>query len=158
MAIDLGSGFIVMGDWDDSPPPEGQIILMPPLPPRVHGAGWSQDTKNCIAALISVLAPGMTFLDLGTGTGLIAVVAKLLGASVVYATEHQPRTRAFAQEVLDLNEVSCGVCLNHAGIPHVDVCVANVGAEYVREIFTTIQADIIITAENENGETVVYAK
>ncbi len=149
--------FVVMGDWDDSPVPfNKQAIWMPPLPPRVRGAGWNTDTKNCIATLVEIFKPGMSVLDLGTGSGIILVAAFLLGASPIYATEHHQPTLLFAQRVIDLNGIVIKVVRGHEDLPHVDICVANVGADYALDIRHTIKADRIITAKNEDGETVIY--
>ncbi len=154
-----GTPFVVMGTQDDSPEPTDRtVIRMPPLPPRVRGAGWNTDTRNCIAALMDLYQDGDSVLDLGTGSGLIAVVAWKLGANPVYATEHHPRTLAFARQVLDLNECyTVELVDSHEGLPHVDICVANVGAGYAYEIRSTVHAGKIITAENDTGETVIFS-
>ncbi len=153
-----GTSFVVMSTQDDGPEPEGRIVIrMPPLPPRVRGAGWNTDTKHCIAGLVDLYQDGDSVLDLGVGSGLIAVVAWKLGANPVYATEHNPLTLAFAQQVLDINKVGIEVLSSHEGLPHVDICVANVGADYAYEIRRTIDAGKIITAENDTGEMVIFS-
>ena len=147
-----------MSTEDDSPEPADKIVIrMPPLPPRVRGAGWNTDTKNCIAGLVDLYQDGNSVLDLGTGSGLIAAIAWKLGATAVYATEHNPRTLAFAQQVLDINKVGIEVLSSHEGLPRVDICVANVGADYAYEIRRTIAAAKIITAENDTGEIVIFS-
>lgn len=153
-----GTQFVVMSTEDDSPEPDSKVVIrMPPLPPRVRGAGWNKDTKNCIAALVDIYQDGDSVLDLGTGSGLIAAIAWKLGASPVNATEHHPHNLAFAQGVLDLNGVPIIVRPSHEGLAHVNICVANVGADYVYEIRKTIKADKIITAEDDTGETVIFS-
>lgn len=128
---------------------------MPPLPPRVRGAGWNRDTQQCIAALVELFEPGMSVLDLGCGSGLIAIIAKLMGADPVYATEFQPLKLAFAQSVIKLNGLTISVLPSHVDLPRVNICVANVGSDYVWEIKKTIKADKIITADNETGNFVI---
>ena len=117
--------FVIKGDWDTEPTPEGKsAILMPPIPNGIHGGGWHRSTKATLRAVIAHMEPGMTFFDLGTGTGIIGVAAHLLGASKIYACEHEPKAVEFARKVFGLNGVEVAWVTDY---PQVDLCVANVG-------------------------------
>jgi ribosomal protein L11 methylase PrmA len=150
--IELGSKFVVMGDWDQSPePPDKIIIRMPPAPPGVYGC-WNIATRMCIEAMERRLEPGMSFLDFGTGSGILAVVAHHLGASHVYATEHDPKVADFAHTVWSLN----GTPVEFGRDVEVDLCVANVGDSFWDHRHL-VKAKTIINISNAGEEVVVHA-
>lgn len=59
----------------------------------------------CVAAMERRLQSGMSFLDFGTGSGILSVVAHHLGATPIYATEIDSAVAEFAQRVWELNGV-----------------------------------------------------
>lgn len=83
-----------IGDFTISPPwfpppatqADATIILDPGV---VFGTGTHPTTRDCLAALQLALADGKirTALDLGTGTGLLALAAARLGCAKVLATD-----------------------------------------------------------------------
>jgi len=54
------------------------------------GTGVHETTQLCIEALEDYLTPGMSVLDVGTGSGILAEAARLLGARSVYACDIDP--------------------------------------------------------------------
>ena len=54
------------------------------------GTGVHETTRLCIEALEDYLKPGMVVLDVGTGSGILAKAAQLLGAGRVYACDTDP--------------------------------------------------------------------
>jgi SAM-dependent methyltransferase len=71
-----------------------------------HRSYWIDEVKidRYRRALAEVLAPGATVLDLGTGTGLLGLLACEAGAGKVYAVESGP-VAAVAHEVFERNGV-----------------------------------------------------
>lgn len=101
--------FAVFGDWDDTPTPKDRLrIVMPPLG-HVFGGGWHPFTKSAINAIINYLKPGMSFLDVGAGSGILCVVAKLLGAADCYAVELDKDALAVLPKVFKANKVDVHV-------------------------------------------------
>lgn len=68
-------------------------------------AGMLRDgpRNQAYAAGIAALAPGRRVLDIGTGSGLLAMLAARAGASHVYACEVEPRLAATAVEIIAAN-------------------------------------------------------
>ncbi len=166
--IELGTNFAVMGDWDTSAEPEGKIVIRMPVAPHHTYGCWHQTTRMCIEALEERVKPGMSVLDFGTGSGILAMVAHLLGAEKVYATELEPEQVKFAQRVWDLNNVpvvladsspryhtleerESGVLFVEA--LEVDLCVANIG-DQLWDIRHQIKAETLINVSSK-GELVV---
>lgn len=153
--IELGNKIVVMGDWDESPEPEGKIVIRMPVAPHHTYGCWHKTTQMCIEALEQRVKPGMTVLDYGTGSGILAMVAWHLGAKEVYATEMDPEQVKFAQKVWALNEIP--VVLVEGGLPEVDLCVANIGDQFW-EFNHLIKAKTLINVTNEGELKVnVYA-
>ena len=152
--IELGSKFVVMGDWDTSPEPEGKIVIRMPVAPHHTYGCWNKTTQMCIEDMEERVVPGRPFLDFGAGSGILAIVAHHLGASPVYATEMDPATVEFAQKVWDLNNVP--VVLVEEELPEVDICVANIG-DKLFDLRHQIRAKTLISVSNQGELWVVNA-
>lgn len=152
--IELGTKFIVMGDWDTSPEPEGKTVIRMPVAPHSTYGCWHDTTRMCIKALEERVVPGMTVLDYGTGSGILAMVAYHLGGEKVYATELDPRTVKFAQEVWALNNVPV-VLVEEELLLEVDLCVANIG-DQLWDLRHQIKCKTLINVSNK-GELVVVS-
>lgn len=73
------------------PPREGFDIELEIVPEMSFGTGH-HETTYMMAALLRERAPfGKTVFDFGTGTGVLAMVAKRLGAASVVATDYDAR-------------------------------------------------------------------
>jgi ribosomal protein L11 methyltransferase len=62
----------------------------------VFGTGVHETTQLSMEALEESLKPGMSVLDVGTGSGILACAAGLLGAGRVYACDTDPVAIAIA--------------------------------------------------------------
>ncbi len=140
--IEIGS-FVIMGDWDTSPEPADRIVIRMPVVGRVYGAGWQPSTTAALLGLAERVTPGMTVLDYGTGTGLLAVAAAKLGASRVYATEHWAEARELADRVFGVNQVA----VEWDPQVSVDLCIANIGESPEWEGWSLIRATTILTVD-----------
>ncbi len=130
-------------------------IALPPTT-AVYGV-WHKSSQVSLLALAEHLKPGMTVLDLGTGTGVLAVAAEKLGASKVYATEVQEEALTLASKTFQANECTRVHLIRGTFIDaEVDICIANVdeGEKWVREHLHQIKAKKVMAISNE-GEVVV---
>lgn len=73
--------------------------------PLAFGAGTHATTRLCLEALEDYLHPGNSVLDLGTGSGVLAIAAARLGASVVLALDRDEAAVRVAGEHVALNKV-----------------------------------------------------
>jgi ribosomal protein L11 methyltransferase len=87
--MEVGRRFYLVPEWRDDPAPEGRfrIAINPGL---AFGTGVHETTRLCIEALEEYVRPGMTVLDVGTGSGILARAAGLLGAGKVFACDIDP--------------------------------------------------------------------
>ncbi len=87
--------FLIAPPWD-LPPARDDLIIVEPG--RAFGTGTHETTRLCLAALESLAGSAVLrrVLDIGTGSGLLAVAATLLGAGLVAAVDIDPEAVASA--------------------------------------------------------------
>jgi ribosomal protein L11 methyltransferase len=87
-AIEAGA-FVVAPPWDVPPPAAGKTVIVIE-PSRGFGTGHHASTRLCLRALSETAAAGLDVLDLGTGSGVLALAATLAGARSVTAIDVDP--------------------------------------------------------------------
>lgn len=87
--MEVGRRFFLAPEWRDDPTPEGRLRIVV-NPGMAFGTGVHETTRLCIEALEEFLQPGMSVLDVGTGSGILAKAARLLGAGRVYSCDTDP--------------------------------------------------------------------
>ncbi len=84
--IKVGERFYLTPVWREDEAPDGRLVIKV-NPGMAFGTGVHESTQLCMEALETYLKPGMTVLDVGTGSGILARAAKLLWAGKVYACD-----------------------------------------------------------------------
>jgi ribosomal protein L11 methyltransferase len=82
----VGARFFLVPEWRDDPTPPGRFRITI-NPGMAFGTGVHETTRLCLEALEDYLKPGMTVLDVGTGSGILSEAAELLGAGRVWACD-----------------------------------------------------------------------
>jgi len=85
----VGRRFFLVPEWRDDPAPEGRFRIAV-NPGMAFGTGVHETTRLCIEAMEDYLKPGMSVLDVGTGQGILARAARLLGAGPTIACDIDP--------------------------------------------------------------------
>lgn len=85
----IGRRFFLVPEWRDDPAPPGRFRIAV-NPGMAFGTGVHETTQLCLEALEDFIAPGMTVLDVGSGSGILAEAARLLGAARTYACDIDP--------------------------------------------------------------------
>jgi len=91
---------IEIEDFIILPPWKKPVFIKPGL---AFGTGLHPTTQLCIKALKKYLKSGMSVLDVGTGSGILAVVSKLLGASYVLGIDISDDAVRECKENAELN-------------------------------------------------------
>lgn len=84
----------------DVPPAEFDIVIDPKM---AFGTGHHATTTLMMKALLSGNIAGASVIDMGTGTGILAILASMLGAAEVAAVEIDPFAAANAADNVALN-------------------------------------------------------
>lgn len=94
--LPVGRRLVVAPPWD-LPEPDGRVVLVIE-PGRAFGTGHHGSTRGCLEALEALLeeTTPKTALDLGTGSGVLAIVAARLGVASVLAVDTDPDAIAAA--------------------------------------------------------------
>jgi len=85
----IGQRFVVKPSWREYVAQVGDIVLELD-PGMAFGTGLHPTTQMCLLALERYQRPGDRVLDLGTGSGILAIAAAKLGAAVCLAMDIDP--------------------------------------------------------------------
>jgi ribosomal protein L11 methyltransferase len=104
----VGDHLIVRPSWLDYTPKPWEIVVT--LDPGLaFGTGLHPTTRLCLIELKKRLHPSMRVLDLGTGSGILAVFAAKLGAGSVLALDTDSTAVDVARANIALNGVEAQV-------------------------------------------------
>jgi ribosomal protein L11 methyltransferase len=102
--LHIGKHVVVRPSWRDYVPEPGDIVIQLD-PGQAFGTGLHPTTQLCLSALELLVAPGVDVLDLGTGSGILAIAAAKLGAGHVLAIDEDPVAVAAARANSAANQV-----------------------------------------------------
>lgn len=85
----VGTGFYVIPSWIDSRCPDDRLPIRID-PGQAFGTGTHETTQLTMELLERWVAPDQRVLDVGTGSGILALAARMLGAKRVFACDVDP--------------------------------------------------------------------
>lgn len=135
----VGRRLVVKPSWEEHRARRGQVVLEID-PGMAFGTGHHATTRLCLVALERHLAPGMAVLDVGTGSGILAIAAAKLGASAVAALDINPVAVDVARSNIASNGVAGVVSVELGGLPFerplgpFDIVMANILSTVVCEL------------------------
>ena len=103
--IEVGRSFFIRPLWEEVAAPAGRtpIVVNPGL---AFGTGGHETTRLCMALIEDLAEAGQLLdpvLDIGAGTGILALAAWLRGARDVTAFDHDPDCGPAMGEFMELN-------------------------------------------------------
>lgn len=114
---------------------EGDIVLTLD-PGMAFGTGLHPTTQMCLQALEQLVQPEMAVLDVGTGSGILAVAAARLGAGEILGVDTDEQAVRAARENARLNQVSAQITIREGSLGSVvahswDLVVVNILAPVI---------------------------
>ena len=104
--LKIGERLTVVPAWDKEYRPEPGDLTVRMDPGMAFGSGTHESTRLCARLLERFMKPGALVLDVGTGSGILAIAASLLGASHVDACDLDPVAVRVARDNIMANGVS----------------------------------------------------
>ena len=136
----IGKRVVVVPTWRKyQPKPLDVVIVLDPG--MAFGTGHHPTTRMCLELLEETINPGMDVLDVGSGSGILAIAAARLGARNVLALETNPTAVEAAVSNLRANRVGNTARAVHGTLPHREVAsgswdlvVANISSTVISEL------------------------
>ncbi len=138
----VGRRLVIKPSWlelDESLTTEDLVVIE--LDPGIaFGTGYHPTTYACLEALEDLVTPGMTVLDLGSGSGILSIAAIKLGAEKVVALDIDSQAVSAARQNFRRLQIQKQVDLARGSVPHptagdhaIDLAVANISARGVAD-------------------------
>ncbi|HME11064.1 MAG TPA: 50S ribosomal protein L11 methyltransferase [Bryobacteraceae bacterium] len=130
--LEIGERFFLVPPWRDDLTPAGRLRLEM-TPGMACGTGHHPATQLCLEALERTVEHGDTVVDIGAGSGILSVAARLLGAGLVVACDIDGEAVSAAKERLGTTPLFAGSAdaLKEA---IADVIVANISSAAVEAL------------------------
>ena len=97
--------FVVKPTWREYEAKEEELVIELD-PGRAFGTGSHPTTSLLLKLMEEQNFSSQSVIDIGTGSGILMIAAKLLGASEVYGTDIDEFSMEVAKENLELNKIS----------------------------------------------------
>lgn len=142
----LGKRIVIKPGWESYVPLAGDKVIEID-PGMAFGTGAHETTGLCVELIEEYVKPGMRVIDIGTGTGILAIAAAHCGAVDALATDLDPVAVRVASENININgferviRVKCGDLLE-AVDETADIVIANIIADVIIALAAPVRAHI----------------
>jgi len=135
--VEVGERFLIAPPWSEIRDAKGRIVIRIE-PGMAFGTGTHETTRLCLAAIEKYFKGG-SFLDVGTGTGILAIAAaKLFPGAHIEACDTDAAAIAIARENARLNNVSENIAFRIGTVEETsasaDCVCANLTADVIIEL------------------------
>ena len=144
--LHIGAHTVIVPSWSDYAPGEDAVAIRLD-PGMAFGTGQHATTRLCLVALERLVQPGVRGLDVGTGSGILAISAVLHGAASVDALDIDPVAVKTATENAILNGVGERVAVQQGTLQGAQT-LANVSAIVAKDydlVLINIFAEVIVS-------------
>ncbi|MGM0507978.1 MAG: 50S ribosomal protein L11 methyltransferase [Fusobacteriota bacterium] len=135
---------IVKPKWEDYISQPGEVVINID-PENSFGTGTHPTTSLCIEKMTEVLDGKDDMIDIGTGSGILMVVAKKLGVKNITGIDIDPEAIKIAKKNLELNKINknfklyAGELKNKIRNKKFDLIIANMLSNIILEIIQEIK-------------------
>jgi ribosomal protein L11 methyltransferase len=131
----IGKQIVIKPDWEDYAAKDNEKVIVLD-PGMAFGTGTHATTRMCIERLEQLVTPDCDVLDVGTGSGILAMTAALLGARSVRAVDIDGKAVEVARENIEKNHLSDRISVKKGNLldgteGQADLIVANIIADII---------------------------
>jgi ribosomal protein L11 methyltransferase len=133
--LKIGSRLIIRPSWEDYQPQADEVVIEID-PGMAFGTGTHGTTLLCLEMIAELLAqpnPPQSFLDVGTGSGILALGAAALGCRTIFANDIDAEACIVARENIAKNGFSATIKISEQPLEELsgefELVVANILAE-----------------------------
>lgn len=132
----------IVPEWIDYVPQEGEYIVKID-PGMAFGTGEHESTKMCLLLLQALGVEGKSVIDVGTGSGILALASAKLGAKIVEAYDIDDNAVKAAKDNAALNGLADKLKVDNANLldktsGKFDIVLANITADVLINLSTTL--------------------
>ncbi len=99
---------LIIPSWEEVKPEDQGKMIIHIDPGTAFGTGMHETTQLCMRQLMKFVKPDTELLDVGTGSGILSIVALKLGAAHAVGTDLDPCAISATKENLEANGVPEG--------------------------------------------------
>lgn len=157
--IQIGKKLLILPAWFENPYPERIAIKIDPS--LAFGTGMHPTTQMCLSLAEPFLQPGIDVMDIGCGSGILAIAAAKLGAECVLAVDidapsiEATHLNALTNEVVERIESGKGsvdeILNGQFSISSAPVVMINILAPIIIRLFNSGLGNLV----EENGRLIV---
>lgn len=141
-ALSLTEDIVVVPSWEEKP--EGNVKVIDLDPGMAFGTGAHETTSMCARLMEKYGCEGKMILDVGTGSGILAIAAALMGSKDILGIDIDETAVEVARENVEKNRCSDVVEIKPGDLAKgidctADMVVANIIAELVIELAKDIK-------------------
>lgn len=139
--------FIIAPPWSPEPKIEDKIVIRIE-PSMAFGTGTHETTQLCLEAIGEIETPGMSVIDVGTGTGVLAIAAAKVGSRHIRAYDTDAHSVNIAAENAAANGVAEAINFFEGSIDETtepaDLIIANLTLDVILPMLSLLveKADI----------------
>jgi ribosomal protein L11 methyltransferase len=146
---------VIKPTWEELTDYKEDDLVIEIDPGTSFGTGAHETTKLCIIGLKKYMQPNSVLLDAGSGSGILSIIAKKLGAKEVLGIDIDPNATNSAIENSEVNELPIqegDLSFVTGNIIEDDGIRTQIGKEKYDLIVANILADVIIPLSEVIGE------
>ncbi len=141
----IGNRLVIKPSWEDYTPDTGEIVMNLD-PGMAFGTGTHETTNMCLVQLEKYMKSNDIVYDIGSGSGILSIAAKLLGAKKVVGVDLDPMCIRVSKENAEINHVEVEFIEGDlfAGVSgKANLIVSNIIAEIIVDLIEQIKTYLV---------------